>query len=239
MYKSNFFHPLPDDVIIFSDDNFFGGDSADVDWAQEKNKNKSDWKERQTEDTTWEAVKVTSSIRCHQMLMTRQQGLATGRTSLRLRRSNRFRRSWWSRRSKRSRRFRKSWRSKRSEESRRSERSRMSVCFSGEYLPLRGNVLIILLHLHPPAPHHKSDLPPSSQFQTGDQWNLTLRPPAGIVFELTDLIHTSRSSGKVAAAAAAVAAVWALVSPDHSRHIRRAAAVDSLCSAAAAAKTNI
>lgn len=51
MYKSNFFHPLPDDIIIFSDDNFFGGDSADVDWAQEKNKNKSDWKERQTEDT--------------------------------------------------------------------------------------------------------------------------------------------------------------------------------------------
>lgn len=230
---------------------FFGG--IQLTWIEHRRKiktNQTGKKDRQR-IPQWEAVKVTSSIRCHQMLMTRQQGLATGRTSLRLRRSwssrtsrksrrsNRFRRSWWSRRSKRSRRFRKSWRSRRSKESRRSERSRMSVCFSGEYLPLRGNVLIILLHLHPPAPHHKSDLPPSSQFQTGDQWNLTLRPPAGIVFELTDLIHTSRSSRKVAAAAAAVAAVWALVSPDHSRHIRRAAAVDSLCSAAAAAKTNI
>lgn len=202
--------------------------SIQLTWIEHRRKiktNQTGKKDRQR-IPQWEAVKVTSSIRCHQMLMTRQQGWRQAGPV------------WGS-------------------GGPGGPGGSGSPVGSRSPGGLRGPGVPGCLFVFQDSTSHY-EATSSSFFFTFILRLLTTRVtfhhlliskqatseiwPWDLLQELclNSLIwFTSGSSVKVAAAAAAVAAVWALVSPDHSRHIRRAAAVDSLFSAAAAAKTNI
>lgn len=94
MYKSNFFHPLPHGIIIFSDaDFYFFYHSVDVWWALKKNKNKSDrWKERQIGGIIVGGCKGHLLHQLPSNVNDMAAGAVTGRTSRKSKKSRRSRR---------------------------------------------------------------------------------------------------------------------------------------------------